>query len=65
MNSVILGTLITAALLLGAAETASAQPANKQSVSVAGLRNANGVIRCGLFASAEGFDSRGGNSAAP
>lgn len=59
MNSVILKTLIAAALLLGAAEQASAQPANKLSVSVAGIRNANGIVRCGLFSSADGFRQPG------
>ncbi len=59
MNSVILKTLIAAGLLLGVAEQVSAQPANKLNVAVSGIRNANGVVRCGLYASADGFRQPG------
>ncbi len=59
MKTVVLKTLIAAALLLAAAEQASAQPANKLSIAVTGIRNGNGVVRCGLYASADGFRQPG------
>jgi uncharacterized protein (DUF2141 family) len=38
---------------------AGAQGANRVGVQVTGLRNDNGVVRCGLFASADGFGQPG------
>ncbi|MEF3367694.1 DUF2141 domain-containing protein [Methylocystis sp. 9N] len=46
-------------LTLGFAATASAQSANKISVNVAGLRDDNGVARCGLYNSAATFRQPG------
>ena len=40
---------------IGAALAATAQSAGKLSVNVSGLRNDNGVVRCGLYASADTF----------
>lgn len=42
-------------LTVGLAATASAQSSNKISVNVAGLRDDNGVVRCGLYNSAATF----------
>lgn len=50
---------IVAGLLLGAVTAADAQLANKVGVAVSGLRNDNGVVRCGLYASPAGFRQPG------
>jgi uncharacterized protein (DUF2141 family) len=47
------------ALAFGAATAASAQSSGKLNVSVAGVRNDNGPVRCGLYSSANGFREPG------
>ena len=47
------------ALVFGAATAASAQSPGKLNVSVAGVRNDNGSVRCGLYSSANGFREPG------
>jgi len=47
------------ALVFGAATAASAQSSGKLNVSVAGVRNDNGSVRCGLYSSAKGFREPG------
>ena len=47
------------ALAFGAATAASAQSPGKLNVSVAGVRNDNGSVRCGLYSSANGFREPG------
>src|SRR5688572_13352952 len=59
MRSYGLEISIAGALLLGAAGVANAQLANKVGVLVDGLRNDNGVVRCGLYASPAGFRQPG------
>jgi uncharacterized protein (DUF2141 family) len=58
MPSSILRAAIAVAvvLIVGAAH---AQPAGRLSVNVTGLRSDDGVVRCGLYASAEGFRQPG------
>ena len=46
-------------LTMGVAATAAAQSANKISVGVVGLRDDEGVVRCGLFNSAATFRQPG------
>jgi uncharacterized protein (DUF2141 family) len=46
-------------LVLALATGASAQSAGKLSVSVSGLRNDSGSVRCGLYASPDGFREPG------
>jgi uncharacterized protein (DUF2141 family) len=46
-------------LVLAFATGASAQSAGKLSVSVTGLRNDSGSVRCGLYASPDGFREPG------
>jgi uncharacterized protein (DUF2141 family) len=48
-------------LLLAVVSTtaASAQSPGRLSVTVAGVRNDNGAVRCGLYASADGFRDPG------
>lgn len=48
-----------AALLIGLATVAGAQSGNQISVPVQGLRNSQGMVRCGLYASANGFRQPG------
>ena len=50
--------LIAAAVTVGSV-SAQAQPGNKVGVTVTGLRNSDGVVRCGLYASADGFRQPG------
>jgi uncharacterized protein (DUF2141 family) len=57
MRSISLG-LIAAAMTVGPL-AANAQPGNKVGVTVTGLRNSDGVVRCGLYASADGFRQPG------
>lgn len=38
---------------------AAAEPAGRLSASIAGLQNDSGVVRCGLYASADGFRQPG------
>jgi uncharacterized protein (DUF2141 family) len=47
------------ALAFGAATAASAQSPGKLNVSVAGVLNDNGSVRCGLYSSADGFREPG------
>ena len=47
------------AFAFGAATAASAQSSGKLNVSVAGVRNDNGSVRCGLYSSANGFREPG------
>ena len=44
-----------AAFLIAIAAAADAQSGNQISVPIQGLRNNQGVVRCGLYASADGF----------
>ena len=46
-------------LVLALATGASAQSGGKLSVSVAGVRNDSGSVRCGLYSSADGFREPG------
>jgi len=50
---------LSMALVIGTATTASAQAGNQISVPIQGLRNNQGVVRCGLYASAAGFRQPG------
>ena len=53
-------TLLFPLVLVPALATgASAQSPGKLSVTVAGVRNDNGSVRCGLYSSAEGFREPG------
>jgi uncharacterized protein (DUF2141 family) len=47
------------ALAVGSATAASAQSHGRLSVSVEGVRNDNGSVRCGLYSSADGFRESG------
>jgi uncharacterized protein (DUF2141 family) len=47
------------ALALGTANPASAQSQGRLSVSVEGVRNDAGSVRCGLYSSADGFREPG------
>jgi uncharacterized protein (DUF2141 family) len=47
------------ALALGCANLASAQSQGRLSVSVEGVRNDSGSVRCGLYSSADGFREPG------
>ena len=47
------------AFAFGAATAATAQSSGKLNVSVAGVRNDNGSVRCGLYSSANGFREPG------
>jgi uncharacterized protein (DUF2141 family) len=47
------------ALALGCANPASAQSQGRLSVSVEGVRNDSGSVRCGLYSSADGFREPG------
>jgi uncharacterized protein (DUF2141 family) len=51
-------SLLTA-LALGTANPASAQSQGRLSVSVEGVRNDSGSVRCGLYSSADGFREPG------
>ena len=57
MRTVLLPLLM--AFALGAATAASAQSHARLSVSVEGVRNDSGSVRCGLYASANGFREPG------
>ena len=46
-------------LVLALATGASAQSSGKLSVSVTGVRNDSGSVRCGLYSSADGFREPG------
>src|SRR5262245_21442512 len=46
-------------LAVGAATAAGAQSAGRLSVSVDGVRNESGSVRCGLYASPDGFREPG------
>jgi uncharacterized protein (DUF2141 family) len=46
-------------LALAFATAARAEPAGKLSVTVAGVRNDNGAVRCGLYSSPDGFREPG------
>ena len=59
MRSLSVRTTMIAGLILGAAAPAFAQDSNRLGINVGGLRNDNGVVRCGLFASADGFRQPG------
>jgi uncharacterized protein (DUF2141 family) len=58
MRSISLCIAIVAVMTLGSVSAASAQ-AGKVGVTVTGLRNSDGVVRCGLYASADGFRQPG------
>jgi uncharacterized protein (DUF2141 family) len=51
--------LLPLALALAFMSAASAQSPGRLSVTVAGVRNDNGAVRCGLYASADGFRDPG------
>jgi len=51
--------LIALPLVLAAAIAANAQSQGRLSVSVEGLRNDSGSVRCGLYSSADGFREPG------
>jgi uncharacterized protein (DUF2141 family) len=51
--------VLGAALLIGMATVAGAQSGNQISVPIQGLRNNQGLVRCGLYASADGFRQPG------
>jgi uncharacterized protein (DUF2141 family) len=57
MRTVLLPLLM--AFALGAATAASAQSHARLSVSVEGMRNDSGSVRCGLYSSANGFREPG------
>jgi uncharacterized protein (DUF2141 family) len=59
MRSILMCFAIAAALTIGSVSAASAQAGNKLGVTVTGLRSSNGVVRCGLYASADGFRQPG------
>jgi uncharacterized protein (DUF2141 family) len=59
MRSIPFCLAIAVAATIGSISTASAQAANKVSVTVTGLRSGDGVVRCGLYASADGFRQPG------
>jgi uncharacterized protein (DUF2141 family) len=50
---------IVVLLIFFFATAAGAEPAGKLSVSVAGVRNDSGAVRCGLYASPDGFREPG------
>jgi uncharacterized protein (DUF2141 family) len=50
---------VALALVLASATAANAQSQGRLSVSVAGVRNDNGSVRCGLYSSANGFREPG------
>ena len=58
----IIHILLPLALTAGMAAAENAQAADQISVPVSGLRNANGVVRCGLYAAAEAFPKAGQES---
>jgi uncharacterized protein (DUF2141 family) len=49
----------TVAFIIGSGLAASAQSSGRLSVPVGGLRNDNGSVRCGLYASPDGFRQPG------
>ncbi len=55
----ILASAVVALTLVLVASTATAQPPGEIRVEVTGLRNDKGVVRCGLYASADGFRKPG------
>jgi uncharacterized protein (DUF2141 family) len=59
MRSIPFCIAIAAAVTIGSVSTAAAQAANRIGVTVTGLRNSDGVVRCGLYASADGFRQPG------
>jgi uncharacterized protein (DUF2141 family) len=59
MNATLTHTVITVGLIFGTLVAASAQSPGRLNVNVTGLRNDNGVVRCGLYASADGFRQPG------
>ena len=50
---------LAAGLIVGANAGANAQSSNRISVAVGGLRSDAGMVRCGLYASADGFRQPG------
>jgi uncharacterized protein (DUF2141 family) len=50
-----LGLWLAFVLALGSAFSASAQSPGSLTVSVSGVRNDNGSVRCGLYSSVDGF----------
>lgn len=50
---------IIGALSVAGAQTPGKQSSGKLSVNVSGVRNDNGAVRCGLYASADGFRQPG------
>ena len=58
MRKSIISTILALGLVAGAAP-AIAQSPGKLSINVSGLRSDSGVVRCGLYASADGFRQPG------
>jgi uncharacterized protein (DUF2141 family) len=58
MRSISLCIAIVAVMTLGSVAAASAQ-GGRVGVTVTGLRNSDGVVRCGLYASTDGFRQPG------
>ena len=61
MRKIIL-VLLPLAVTVGIAAAVKAQAADQIFVPVSGLRNANGVVRCGPYAAAEAFPKAGQES---
>lgn len=61
MRAINLASVVVAAILAatGFIGAAAAQSGNDITVTVEGLRNSQGVVRCGLYASAKGFREPG------
>ena len=59
MRSIPFCLAIVVAVTIGSVSAAGAQPGNQVGVTVTGLRSSDGVVRCGLYASADGFRQPG------
>jgi uncharacterized protein (DUF2141 family) len=55
----VVGFAMSIAIAVSTVTAAGAQSANKISATIGGLRNDAGVVRCGLYASADGFRQPG------
>jgi uncharacterized protein (DUF2141 family) len=59
MRSISFQVVVTAGIVMGSIAAANAQAGNRIGVTVTGLRSSDGVVRCGLYASADGFRQPG------
>jgi len=59
MHRIFISLVFAVALVLGAMPLARSQANGKITVNVMGLRNDNGVVRCGLYNSSNGFRKPG------